>query len=131
MNKESKTQSKLDWIEMLLEEILQCGKKDITYLVDIVKDLEKNNNIYFCDIMEDIRLNESELNYNVLMRHIYLSMIKAAITDLELDGIIDENNFFIYTNYLDSRLSLNKDGLDKKTIKEITEYFDKHFGEII
>lgn len=95
----------MDVKKNLLTDLLQCGCRDINYLIDV---LEKND--LQLDV-EDVKANFWEVNVNTLIyealyqvAEIFIAEFEDEICRLLGDGAKTDELYEIYVNYMDSHI---------------------------
>lgn len=91
----------------LLINLLDCGTLDVDKLIEIVDTCEDFNNDALSDSIENLKDNGIELDCNSLMFNL-LDTLKYNLIDKikdELNIDIDEDDFELFINYLDTHIT--------------------------
>tara|TARA_B110000503_G_scaffold138737_1_gene225521 strand:+ start:2476 stop:2856 length:381 start_codon:yes stop_codon:yes gene_type:complete len=101
----------------IAQQVLGCGSLDLPYLDNLIDSFDVDLEDY--DLRQAIQETDRPFNWIVNL------VFTQALADADIDYNSDfwESKIEIYTNYIDSHLSMNNDG-DWVGIQDITELIE-------
>lgn len=121
MSKELENEMKINDLEYVLSLILDCGYSDIDTLLEVLDYCENYDEHALANALEHLKDLDASIECNSLLYTLLVNLRDNLIRSIkeDLDINVDEDDFDIYVDYIDTHISY--DGKDQ----QVRDYLSK------